>query len=118
MTPGASRAPLLCAVAAMRDNATVVAPRPNLFYRKCMPAKTELRLALDLPGLGGRAQFVKDVIAAVEKIEKECDAERSKTGRTGNGRCAQTKYRRLAEDAKANVWLTAVGGVPQRMASH
>ena len=66
--------------AAMNSGETIVAPRPNVFYRKCMPARTELKLALSLPLLGKRDKFVADVIAAVREIEKSCDVERSKAG--------------------------------------
>jgi putative transposase len=78
---------------AMRSGETVSVNRPNVFYRKCMPAKSELKLALDLPGLGGRERFVNDVCAAVEKIEKACDVERSRAGTTVLGMTAVLKQR-------------------------
>jgi putative transposase len=84
---------------AMHSGETISVNRPNVFYRKCMPAKAELQLALDLPGLGGRLQFVHDVVAAVDKIEKACDVERSRAGQTVVGMAAVLKQR--TEDSPA-----------------
>jgi putative transposase len=53
---------------AMKDKSVVSVARPKLFYSKCMPARAELKLALDLPGLGGREKFVADVVAEVERL--------------------------------------------------
>jgi putative transposase len=80
---------------AMRDDscAPVSVARPNLYYRKCMPARASIKLALNLPGLGGREKFVADVVAAVEKIEKSCDVERSRAGTSVLGMDAVRKQR-------------------------
>jgi putative transposase len=76
---------------AMQSGETVSVNRPRVFYRKCMPAKAQLDLELDLPGLEGREQFVNDVCAAVEKIEKACDVEGSRAGQTVIGMAAVLK---------------------------
>jgi putative transposase len=76
---------------AMHSGDVISVNRPNVFYRKCMPAKAELRLALDLPALKGREKFIADVSAAVEKIEKACDVERSRAGQPVVGMAAVLK---------------------------
>ncbi len=74
---------------ASRADRALTATRPRHFFRKRMPARVELKMAVPAEaGVGTHAEFVERVGAQIAIVEDACRQERNTTGRRILGRRA------------------------------
>ena len=83
---------------AMIDDTAIETARPRVFYRKSAPALASVRITVP-HGLGPRAAFVTDVVAAVRAIEQRCDVTRQQHQTRVLGRAQVLKQSREASPA-------------------
>ena len=74
---------------ALRADRALTATRPRHFFRKRMPGRVELKMAVPAEaGVGSHATFVERVGAQIATVEDACRQERNTTGRRILGRRA------------------------------
>ena len=74
---------------ALRADRALTATRPRHFFRKHMPSRVELKMAVPAEsGVGRHCEFVERVGAQIATVEDACRQERNTTGRRMLGRRA------------------------------